>query len=107
VSGASAYLYLFAALLPVFACLLVYAAAKRLAWLILVSAGALLLFTWEVVNSFAEARHWAASQMHEIALAGDWLELPLLACSAIALVIVVRSSWRDWRRPSAGEPPLP
>jgi hypothetical protein len=68
---------------------MVWSIGKRRAFMVWLAAGQWLLWAYELVSAIAEVRDWPASHKHEIAVVGDWLDLPELACALIALVVLV------------------
>jgi hypothetical protein len=56
----------------------------------------------QFISIFARQRHWPAGQLHVITFVNDWVYVPALACTAVGIVIGVRSGLLWWpRRPAA------
>lgn len=76
--------------------------AERFRANVYVAACFLILTTFWLVQSIAQARDWPASQLHELNVVGDWTVLPALACVAVQIAISVRATRRKRRRPVRG-----
>jgi hypothetical protein len=105
----------FSALWLVLAGLAIWSIAPpRDAYQIWFVSGALLLGTFGLFNAVAKARDWPASQMHQLAVLGDWARLPAIACWMVAVAIRIwygsasqpglRSRFRPPSSPAAPPP---